>query len=86
MYKRYTVRLLKTARKGLDKIPDPLQRRIAIALLALAENPLLGKPLRGDFSERYSLRVWPYRIIYRFFKEELVIDIIDIAHRQGVYK
>ncbi|MBU4299512.1 type II toxin-antitoxin system RelE/ParE family toxin [Patescibacteria group bacterium] len=33
----------------------------------------------------YSYRVWPYRIIYRIYKNLLLIIVIRIGHRQGVY-
>lgn len=34
----------------------------------------------------WSLRVWPYRIIYQIKNKELVILIIKVGHRQGIYR
>jgi mRNA-degrading endonuclease RelE of RelBE toxin-antitoxin system len=52
----------------------------------LAENPLSGKPLQAEYEGLYSLRVWPYRIIYKILKQKLIIEVIEIKHRQGAYK
>ncbi|MBP9850444.1 MAG: type II toxin-antitoxin system RelE/ParE family toxin, partial [Candidatus Peribacteraceae bacterium] len=35
---------------------------------------------------KYTLRVWPYRIIYKFEKQQLTVYVLEIGHRQGVYK
>jgi mRNA-degrading endonuclease RelE of RelBE toxin-antitoxin system len=52
----------------------------------LASDPYVGKKLDGKYSGLYSLRVWPYRIIYSVIKNELMVSVIGIEHRQGVYK
>jgi len=42
--------------------------------------------LEGEYRGQWSLRVWPYRIIYRVEKRKLIVLILEIAHRQGAYK
>lgn len=81
----YRVILKPGARKNLDKIPERYYAKIIAVLNALKEEPLLGKKLSGKKRGQYSIPVWPYRIIYRIEKRELVIIVIDIDHRQGVY-
>lgn len=82
----YRVLLKSAAQKSLKKIDKRYRVRIDRALFALAENPLLGKPLNGELEGFFSLRVWPYRIIYTVYKRETVVFVIDIDHRQDVYK
>jgi mRNA-degrading endonuclease RelE of RelBE toxin-antitoxin system len=41
----------------------------------------LGGKLKGC----YSLRAWPYRIIYQIIKKSLYVAVIRILHRQGAY-
>ncbi len=82
----YTVTLKPSAEKSLRKLPSKDHKRILATLTLLADNPLLGKKLKGDFELCYSLRVWPYRIIYIVRKTELLIIVIAIGHRQGVYR
>jgi mRNA-degrading endonuclease RelE of RelBE toxin-antitoxin system len=56
------------------------------ALDAIEANPFFGKPLHGKYAGQYSVRVWPYRIIYKIYKSELLILVIEFDHRQGAYK
>jgi len=74
------------ARKDLDKIPKNYRARIIVVLDAIVLNPFSGKKLSGKKRGLYSIRVWPYRIIYEIHKRELVILVIRIGHRQEVYK
>lgn len=71
--------------KALQKIPSSWQRRIVRAIDGLKENPYSGKKLQGKLSGAFSLRVWPYRIIYCIDKVKITIIILEIGHRQGVY-
>ena len=74
------------ARKSLNKISEPYQSRIIATLDAILANPFFSKALSGDRKGEYSVRVWPYRIIYTIDKKILLIVIIDVDHRQGIYK
>jgi len=82
----YEVVVTKPAQKDLKKIDQRYQIAIKNRLVELKSNPYLGKPLRDDLKGRYSLREGVYRIIYRIRKKKLLILIIAISHRQGVYK
>lgn len=78
--------VLREAKKELAKIPKASQERIISALRPIRNDPFAGKPLHGELKGRYSWRVWPYRIIYEIRKQELVVTVITIGHRQAVYK
>lgn len=82
----YQIIFARLAKKDLNKIARSYKPQILAALFDLKENPHLGKPLKGKFKGFYSLRVWPYRIIYKIEKKRLVILIVRIGHRQGIYK
>jgi len=83
---RYTVRLRPKAEKHLRKIPEQVANRIKQTLAALQNDPFLGKQLFGKYQGQYSIRVWPYRIIYEIHKNILLVLVLDIDHRQGIYK
>lgn len=83
---RWEIKIEKKAQKELDKIPDQYRRRILAILPEIAQNPFVGKKLDGELDGLYSYRVWPYRIIYKVYKELLVIIVVRIGHRQGAYK
>ena len=82
----FVVNMTKTALKQLSRLPMEYRDRIRTVLRSLATDPFAGKKLEGQYEGRYTLRVWPYRIIYRIEKKILVVTVIAIGHRQGVYK
>ena len=83
---QYQVVVSKKAQKDLNKIETRHRIRILSALSSLANNPFIGKKLKGELDGEWSHRIWPYRIIYQVKNKELVILIIRIGHRQGAYK
>ncbi|MES2060019.1 MAG: type II toxin-antitoxin system RelE/ParE family toxin [Patescibacteria group bacterium] len=69
------------ARKNLDKIPEPYRARIRQMLRAIQGDPFAGKALSGNRKGEYSVRVWPYRIIYLIRKQELIVVVVEVDHR-----
>jgi len=82
----YTLALSRTAKRDLDHLPERDSKRVYGGLAHIQSNPLLGKKLSGKFSKLYSYRVWPYRIIYQPIKKILLVFVIRIGHRQGIYR
>src|SRR3989344_50029 len=76
-------KLTKNALKDLHKIPEQKRTKI-ITSLKQVNSPITGKKLKGDLSHIYSIRIWPYRILYQIHKDVIVIK--SIKHRQGAYK
>lgn len=74
-----------SARKNLRKIPTEYWKRIYHMITEIAKNPFATKKLHGEYHEHYGVRVWPYRIIYKIYRSESLVDIIYIGHRQSVY-
>jgi len=83
---QWEVKFEKKAAKELKKIPQKDRARILAIIPILMENPFAGKKFGGELKDSYSYRVWPYRIIYRVYKNLLLVIIIRVGHRQGVYK
>jgi mRNA interferase RelE/StbE len=73
-----------SAQKFIVSLYPPLQTRIENALLEIAANPRVGKPLKGDLKGNYSQRVGDWRIIYSI--EKTAIYVKDIRHRREVYR
>lgn len=78
--------LSREAQKSYTHFPILEQKKIRKKLVALEENPYIGKKLEGQLSGYRSTRAWPYRIIYQVNEKEQRIEICDILHRQGVYQ
>lgn len=83
---KWEIKFGKKAQKELDRIPIQCQKKILAILPVIADNPFVGKKLEGELVGLYSYRIWPYRIIYKIYKNILVIVIIHISHRQEAYK
>ena len=82
----YKIVLPRKVQKDLAKIDSRYKQRIHAALASLSSDPFLGKKLEGERKNERSYEVWPYRIIYKIFQNELVVLVIRIGHRQEVYK
>ncbi len=78
------IELTPTAKKQLKKLPKSEAKKIARKLFTLEISPYSGKKLEGKLKDRYSLRAWPYRIIYVITRNAIQVETIE--HRQGVYK
>lgn len=74
------------ALKQYNNLPKTEQLKIKKKLYILEQNPLEGKKLSGAYAILYSIRAWPYRIIYYIDEKQKKLFIVTIAHRQGVYK
>jgi mRNA interferase RelE/StbE len=52
----------------------------------IAHNPMIGKILSGNFKGARSYRLGIIRIIYKQYKDRLLVVVLNIAHRKEVYK
>ena len=82
----YRVILKRQAKKQLEKLGKKEQRKIKQAIDFLSADPFSGKKLTGEHKGEYTLRAWPYRIIYTIAKKKVTVFVLAIGHRQGVYK
>ena len=85
--KLYRLVFTRTARKDYEAIRDAkLLKRINSILEDLKSNPLLGKPLHGEFAECRSIKTFSFRLIYRVEKHDVVITVLRIQHRRESYR
>lgn len=82
---KYQLKIKPRAEKELNRISKADYYRILEALSIITKNPFIGKKMKGQFRHCYTYRSWPYRIIYEIHRKELLILIIKIGHRQGIY-
>ncbi len=84
--KIYRVVIVRRAQKAALALPKKDQQRVAEAITSLGSDPFKGKQLHGDQEGRWSLRVWPYRIIYTIEKAIVTVTVVKIGHRKDVYR
>lgn len=82
----YRIIFKSPVKKFLKKLDKNIQRMLFKKIKQLSKNPRLGKPLLGNLSGLWRLRVYKYRIIYQIKNEELIIMILNISHRKDIYR
>lgn len=84
----FELQYTKTARKALIKLPPKSQAQIKRKLAELCDDPysesLDIKPMKGE--HYFRLRVGNYRVLYDVQHTRLIILVLDIGHRQHIYK
>lgn len=82
----WAVEFEKRAVKAFAGLHPTMQRRVSDAIEALANDPFKSpnvKALQGR--DGYRLRVGEWRVLYRLERERIVIVVIDIGPRGGIY-
>ena len=82
----YTIEIKKKAEKDIDGLSKKEQSRVLAALDVLRENPFAGKKLHGEHEGAWSLRVWPYRIVYTIERSIITVTVVAIGQRKDVYR
>jgi mRNA interferase RelE/StbE len=82
----YSLKIKKTALKELQQFDKPTRERIVSAIDQLADNPHVGKLLKGNFSGLRRIRVGSYRVIYEISETEVLVLVLRIAQRKDVYR
>lgn len=82
----YKTVLTNKAQKQLDKLSDNIAELIIESIFSLETNPRpIGyKKLKGR--EGYRIRVGTYRVIYEIFNNNLIIEIVNVGSRGGIYQ
>ena len=81
----WNILLTKTVQKELSGFNKSDYKKIIKRVENLYLSPYLGKKLKGELSQFYSYRAWPYRIIYQINKDLKQIIITAVSHRQSSY-
>ena len=50
--------------RDIKHLDENIKKRLEEKLVEIANNPHIGKPLRGPFRGKYSVRIGKYRLIY----------------------
>ncbi len=84
---RYHIELRPGARKSLLNLDKPIRRRVQRAIDDLADNPRPhGVTALAGAPGTLRIRVGDYRVIYTVQDNELLILIIDVDHRNRIYR
>jgi mRNA interferase RelE/StbE len=83
----FTIEFSKEAIKTLRAMPAPTARLIRTKLDELARDPRAMRNVKKLTDHPgYRLRVGDWRVVYLLREHELIIVVVKIAPRGGVYK
>jgi mRNA interferase RelE/StbE len=83
----WQVLLLKGPQKILRKLPVDLCGRLLSTLHGLEDEPYpTGVKKLSGYDKYYRIRVGDWRIIYTVEEDRLIILVLEIGSRGGVYK
>ena len=90
MIKAWRVDFLASARRELDRLPEPNRRRIVKFLnerIETTEDPRrLGHALAGPLAGLWSYRVGDFRLIASIEHARVTVLIVGIGNRRHVYR
>lgn len=82
---QFEIRFVPSVRKDLRGIPKPTVKRILQAIDRLATNPRPRECKKLTGHALFRIRVGVYRVIYEIRGDELVVIVVKVGHRRGVY-
>lgn len=83
----YRVELSSRALRDLKGLDKPLQKRMALAIDALASDPRPpGCQKMEGWEKAYRIRVGDFRIIYQVHDKVLLVLVLKVGHRGDVYR
>ena len=83
---KYSVDVIRSAQKQLEKFPADHQERILVAMEGLAEVPRPDGCTKLSGRDAWRVRVGDYRVIYEVADESQRVTIVVIAHRKDAYR
>lgn len=82
----YQILYSETTRKQIRKLHPQLKPAVKSSIEKLEENPYLGKLLEKELSGYQSVRMKPFRVIYKIDEEEHNVEIHYVGHRKDIYE
>lgn len=82
----YGVSLVRSAQKEFDVLTRAYREKVRRVIEDIAADPFQGKTLKGKLAGCYSVRAWPFRIVYQIRKKEVHIIVLAIRDRKDAYR
>jgi len=83
----WEIEIHRNARGVLERLPRDVFERIDKAISSLTDEPWPrgSRKLRGHHN-LYRIRVGDWRVVYAIEEDELIVLILEVATRGGVYR
>jgi mRNA interferase RelE/StbE len=80
---KFAVNLTHRFSRDIKALDRNEQVRILRQVYVLETNPHAGKPLHGEFTGVYSLRIGNFRVLYRIEGNQVLL--LAVGHRKQIY-
>ena len=85
--KRWKIVVHRKVEKKLKRLHGEMLERIRRAIRALAEEPRpAGYKKMTGYENLYRIRVGDWRIIYAIEDKNLIVLVLEVAPRSGIYR
>ena len=76
-----------SSKRNFKKLSRDVQKKITIKLDELTTNPRpVGCKKLAIRKNLFRIRIGDYRIIYSVYDTELIIMVLEVGHRQNLYR
>lgn len=82
----YRIVIKKSAAKEIESIEQKDRIRIIEKIRSLARDPRPAGCKKLSGRDKYRIRQGNYRILYQVLDNELIVNVVKVSHRRGIYK
>jgi mRNA interferase RelE/StbE len=83
----YKIEIKKSAQKEIRQLPREIREKVVSIINRLYDDPVPAEAQKIKGSDNiYRIRQGTYRIVYRLYKNELLVIIVRVRHRKDVYQ
>ena len=82
----FKIVLAPSAQKEFDKLSPEVRRKVRSVVEDLKASPFIGKKPKAEYAGNWTVRVWPYRVMYKIFQDSRVVYVVRIRHRKDAYR
>lgn len=83
---KYRIEIKKSAAKEIERLSRKDINSVVDKIASLSDNPRPHGCQRLSGQEKYRIRCGDYRILYSIEDKILIIYIVKVGHRRGVYR
>ena len=85
----YTIQLDATLETTLQKLKNKdssLYKRVVHKIIAVSENPEMGKPLRNVLRGKWRVHIGSFVLVYTIIQDNKMVIFIAFEHHDKIYR
>lgn len=82
----YQVLLVRRVEREFDSLSEGVRLKVFKVLELLRSDPFQGRALKGRLLGCWSIRAWPFRVVYEVDQKKRLVHVVTITHRKDAYR